>query len=320
MASMENTTIWRQIQAGVRETERLIGRKEYNMAMIKARQTLEYMVRCSAEKACLVEGDLSDTIDQLYEGRWIDKTTKDHYHTIRILGNKAVHEGDDTAYDANQAYQLLAQEVLAFSGEGTVSRTTQRPRARQSQGRTSSRNTARSQGARRPQSSGRSAGSQPRRTGGKKKRSSVSPAYAVLRFLVPVLAVVVILIVVIRFIAPGGGDEPAATTAAQTETTQAEIETQAPEPTEPETQAPEEAGIYVVTGDGVRIREEPSTDGRVLAQLSQGTELEFVRRYNSDWTVVNYEGQEAYVSSDYVTPKDQTEQAQPEEETQEETE
>ena len=71
MASMENTTSWRQIQQGLRETERLIGRKEYNMAMVKARQTLEFMVRCLAEKACVVEGDLSDTIDQLYEGRWI---------------------------------------------------------------------------------------------------------------------------------------------------------------------------------------------------------------------------------------------------------
>ena len=51
------------------------------------------MVRCMAERACVVEGDLSDTIDQLYEGQWINKATKDNYHTIRILGNKAVHEG-----------------------------------------------------------------------------------------------------------------------------------------------------------------------------------------------------------------------------------
>ena len=89
---MENTTIWKQIQQGLRETERLIGRKEYNMAMIKARQTLEFMVRCMAEKACVVEGDLSDTIDQLYEGRWISRTTKDHYHNIRITCSLTVSE------------------------------------------------------------------------------------------------------------------------------------------------------------------------------------------------------------------------------------
>jgi len=114
---MERTTSWQQIQLGVKEAERLIVRKEYNLVMVKARQVLEYMVRCMAERACVVEGDLSDTIDQLYEGQWINKATKDNYHTIRILGNKAVHEGDDAAYDANQAYQLLTQEVYVFANE-----------------------------------------------------------------------------------------------------------------------------------------------------------------------------------------------------------
>lgn len=91
--------------------------------MVKARQILECMVRCLAEKACLVDGDLADTIDQLYEGHWIDKTTKDDYHTIRILGNKAVHENDNTAYNANQAYQLLTKQVYAFSHDFQVSKT-----------------------------------------------------------------------------------------------------------------------------------------------------------------------------------------------------
>ena len=34
---------WERIQQGVTETERLIGQKQYNMAMIKSRQTLEIM-------------------------------------------------------------------------------------------------------------------------------------------------------------------------------------------------------------------------------------------------------------------------------------
>lgn len=121
MSNLEHTTSWQQIQQGVKEAERLIVNKNYNLVMVKARQTLECMVRCMAEKACLVEGDLSDTIDQLYEGGWINKTTKDNYHTIRILGNKAVHENDNTAYNANQAYQLLTQEVHVFSHEGGAS-------------------------------------------------------------------------------------------------------------------------------------------------------------------------------------------------------
>ena len=96
MSNVERTTSWQQIQQGVKEAERLIARKEYNLVMVRARQVLEYMVRCMAERACVVEGDLSDTIDQLYEGQWINKATKDNYHTIRILGNKAVHEGSKT--------------------------------------------------------------------------------------------------------------------------------------------------------------------------------------------------------------------------------
>ena len=120
MSNVERTTSWQQIQQGVKEAERLIARKEYNLVMVRARQVLEYMVRCMAERACVVEGDLSDTIDQLYEGQWINKATKDNYHTIRILGNKAVHEGDDTAYDANQAFQLLTQEEAQTGITGSI--------------------------------------------------------------------------------------------------------------------------------------------------------------------------------------------------------
>ena len=66
MSNFERTTSWQQIQQGVKEAERLIVSKDYNLVMVKARQTLECMVRCLAEKACLVDGDLADTIDQLY--------------------------------------------------------------------------------------------------------------------------------------------------------------------------------------------------------------------------------------------------------------
>ncbi len=114
MGTTDNST-WTRIQQGVRDAERLIGQKQYNMSMIRARQTLEYMVNCLGEKALIVDGDLADSIDQLFEGRWISQTTKDHYHRIRVLGNKAVHDGNDSPYDANEAYQLLAEEAHAFA-------------------------------------------------------------------------------------------------------------------------------------------------------------------------------------------------------------
>ena len=109
---------WERIQQGVTETERLIGQKQYNMAMIKSRQTLEIMVKCLAEKALILDGsDMSEIIDQLYESKWITKTTMEHYHRLRTIGNKAVHEGYNNASDANQAYHILSQEVYAFSND-----------------------------------------------------------------------------------------------------------------------------------------------------------------------------------------------------------
>ena len=43
MSNVERTTSWQQIQQGVKEAERLIARKEYNLVMVRARQVLEYM-------------------------------------------------------------------------------------------------------------------------------------------------------------------------------------------------------------------------------------------------------------------------------------
>lgn len=313
MANVEKTTIWKQIQQGLKETEHLVGRREYNLAMVKSRQTLECMVRCMAEKACLVEGDLSDTIDQLYEGRWITRNTKDQYHNIRILGNKAVHEGDDTAYDANQAFQLLTQVVREFSSEyagGGVRSSAPRPADRRpSQGRTPARNSSQ---ARRPSSSGQRRPSGQRR----KKRRNVSPAYYVLRFLVPLLAVV-LLIVVIKVLLPGKEDNKETTVPTSVATS-----TAVPSPTEPTTSAePETApaepvgGVYVITGSGVNVRKEPSKDARILVQLSEGTTVEYVKRYSNDWAVINYDGQEAYISSTFLKPQEPETESQSQETT-----
>lgn len=307
MSNVERTTSWQQIQLGVKDAERLIVRKEYNLVMVKARQVLEYMVRCMAERACLVEGDLSDTIDQLYEGRWINKATKDNYHTIRILGNKAVHEGDDTAYDANQAYQLLTQEVYVFANEFSGGRSS--ARAPQTGRTASSRQTSQRQGsssrsgARSPQSGNRRpAQSGGQRQGGprKKKRRRVSPVSYIWRLLIPVL-IVVLLIVVIRTMVPSGDKDKGNSTTAPTVTTAATepAPTLPPEPEMvPETEPP--VAVYRIKGSSVNVRTEPSTDSRIIVQLTNGTEVDYVKRYSNDWDVINYDGQEAYVSSRFL--------------------
>ena len=35
-------------------------------------------------------------------------------------------------------------------------------------------------------------------------------------------------------------------------------------------------------------------------QLTNGTEVDYVKRYSNDWDVINYDGQEAYVSSRFL--------------------
>ena len=101
-----NISSWERIQNGVRETERLIGQKKYNLAMVKARQTLEFMVKSLCEKSGITEGGLLDMIDALYAEGEISKITCEHYHKIRTIGNKAIHEEDNSAYNANQAHPL----------------------------------------------------------------------------------------------------------------------------------------------------------------------------------------------------------------------
>ena len=93
MGTSENNSqsTWEKIQTGVRDTERLLGQKKYNLAMIRARQTLEFMVKSMCDRAGIMEGGLIDMIDALYEEQIISKTTCEHYHKIRTIGNKAIH-------------------------------------------------------------------------------------------------------------------------------------------------------------------------------------------------------------------------------------
>lgn len=335
MSNMERTTGWQQIQLGVKEAERLITRKEYNLVMVKSRQVLEYMVRCMAEKACLVEGDLSDTIDELYDGCWISRESKDNYHTIRIIGNKAVHEGSNAAQDASQAYKLLTQEVYVFaeefsggqaargqhrtarsasSGHPAGRQGASRPPVRQSghPGSSAARSGSGAGARRRPAYSGNQRQGGPRR----KKRRQAMPAFYMWRLLIPLL-VIVLLIVVIRTLAPSGEkgkDKNQVTTSvsASPEVTTAPTQpapTPAPQPeTEAQTEAP--AVKYKVKGTSVNVRKDPSKTSRILAQLTKGTEVDYVKRYNNDWDVINYNGQEAYVSSQFLEKEEQPAQTQ----------
>lgn len=298
---------WDKIQQGVKDTERLIGQREYNASMVKARQTLEFMVKQLIERAGIMEEmDLKGMIDVLYENRWISKTTCEHYHKIRMIGNKAAHEGDANAYSANQAYHMLSQEVYTFADDYRNVKKGIRPAAQgTSQNRAgTAAGTARGSGSggnyaggtRGENAGGSYAGkrgssavSRGRGRASGRKQSSFS-LYTLLKLLVPVLCIV-LLILVVKIAKP---DQKAQETEGPTA-----VETM--ESTEAQEQETESTGPVYRTTDVLNVRPEPSTSSERIGQLNAGVTVEYVRAYDDDWAVILYNGQEAYVASQYLT-------------------
>ena len=114
-------------------------------------------------------------IRELYNSGWISKSTAEHYLQIYEIGTKAAKNGDNGAYNANQAYHVLSQEIYSFADNGKPSR-------------------GRHPAGARPQQS-RSRNSASERTG-----SGLQPT-DILKFVVPIV-LVIILIVLIRVLTP----------------------------------------------------------------------------------------------------------------------
>ena len=121
MADIRNTGTWQRIERGLSEMANLMSRGEYNLSLVKSRQVMEQIVRLYAGQNFVVYSDLADTIEKLYQGHYIGKMSRDSFHTIRMLGNKAVHEGDNDAQDAERSYKLLEQEIQTFVSGSTRS-------------------------------------------------------------------------------------------------------------------------------------------------------------------------------------------------------
>ena len=283
---------WRRIQVGVKDTERLIGQKDYNGAMMKSRQTLEFMEKLLAERDNIPNnGDLKSTIDALYQNRRISRTTCEHYHKIRIIGNKAAHEGNKSAHSANQAYRLLSQEMYGFTD------------AYQSGGRPSTR-----QNVRRAPARNRNYG---RKRPGKKKRP-VFTVFDLWKLLIPALCIV-LLFLVIRVIKPDSDDKESLARETSTEllpTSSDMVATPTTPPattdgnggeTEPmPTTAGEPAGTVYKASTELNVRPQPNTNEGRIGMLDRGTVVEYVRKHDEEWAVIMYNGKEAYVASEYL--------------------
>lgn len=292
MGRTENPSIWEKIQRNVQETERLIGQKKYNLAMIKARQTMEYMVKLHCDKAGIVESTPDTMIRELYGGKWISKSTAEHYLQILSIGEQAAKDGDNGAFNANQAYHLLSQEVYAFSNSDKPERTRRSAReASVSRGSDSSRAaSSRAAGSR-----GSSSRAVPQSRSRRRQRNGLN-SLDLLKLLIPIVLIIV-LIFLIRILAPK--DTPTE------ETSTAPVTTEAPTtmaPTEPETTEEETAAPVVYrTTDVLNVRSGPSTNDERIGKLDAGASIEVIGDYDETWAIIIYNGQEAYVSKDYLT-------------------
>lgn len=292
MGRTENPSIWEKIQRNVQETERLIGQKKYNLAMIKARQTMEYMVKLHCDKAGIVESTPDTMIRELYGGKWISKSTAEHYLQILSIGEQAAKDGDNGAFNANQAYHLLSQEVYAFSNSDKPERTRRSAReASVSRGSDSSR-AASSRAAGSRTSSSRAV---PQSRSRRRQRNGLN-SLDLLKLLIPIVLIIV-LIFLIRILAPK--DTPTEETSTAPVTTEAPttMASTEPETTEEETAAP----VVYRTTDVLNVRSGPSTNDERIGKLDAGASIEVIGDYDETWAIIIYNGQEAYVSKDYLT-------------------
>jgi cell wall-associated NlpC family hydrolase len=62
--------------------------------------------------------------------------------------------------------------------------------------------------------------------------------------------------------------------------------------------------VAVAETDGLNVREQPSTDSAVMTQVLKGEELEYVDTLSDGWVQVSIDGEDAYVSEEYVTVTD----------------
>lgn len=61
--------------------------------------------------------------------------------------------------------------------------------------------------------------------------------------------------------------------------------------------------IMYVTASTLNVREKPSVDSKVIAKFAEGNEARVVGKYNSDWYIVDINGQKGYCSSAYLSDK-----------------
>lgn len=296
---------------GLLELADLISRREYNWGLVRSRVYEEELVRSYADETGTEYTSLADTIEALWNKGAIGEKSRENLHNIRILGNKAVHEGNNDPQDAKNAYFMLKEELQVFaerantaavertpvminSGENapeiTESEVYIRPNRRNREtGQDESEDIDMSYVTNRRRPSGNTKSGNAKK---KKKASSGIDLYSVLKILIPVL-IVILLIILIKSLFPK--KDPAAvetTTTIETEVSSQETEKETEETTTPAptTEAPttEAPAKYKIKGEGVNIRLADNPD-TVYTQLGNGTVIGEVTEFENTTGNSNYD-------------------------------
>lgn len=293
MANSETRSAWHIIQEGVQDTEKLISQSEYNLSMIKARQTLEVIVKQLSGRNMEGEQGLADIIDALYTDNIISKLSCEHYHKIRAIGNKAVHENNNDAYSANVAYSLLSEEVQTFIHDYSPKKN-----------RTNY--TASTVKVDRPQKApGNSRSERPQRKpvrerpSNKRKKSNINTSDLIK--VVTGFIILVILIFLFKSISPIKKNKVTVTSVTSSAAAD-NSDTSANSESTDNAAAETPAAVTYVTTARLNVRSAPSRDGDILATLSIGVTLEYVGAHDDTWSIINYNGGQAYVASAYIKP------------------
>lgn len=274
----DNSGIWEKIQKSAQDTERLMSQRRYNAVMVKAKQTIEYMIRLQCDRAGIVEGKPDKMVRDLYEEQWITKSVAEHYLQILSIGSKAAKDGDDDPAAASAAARILSQEYRRFSRENKSA----------------------------PQERSRSTLPSGRSSRSRRRSSSALSGGDVLKLLIPIVLVVV-LIFLIRILTPK--KDPTSETTAPPTTTAATTAAPTTEPfptVEATIEETTTAAVPVVvykTTTTLNVRSSPSSANlqNRIGKLDPGVTVEYVRDHDAEWAVIMYNGQEAYVSKQYLT-------------------
>ena len=265
----DRRTVRELIEEGLSTTESLISQKDYTQAMICSRQTLEFLVRSLCRRNNISDSDPEQMVESLYLGGIISKEVCGEFFKIYKFGELAAVQGYNDTFSANESYRLLSQAVYAYQ--------------QMLQSQTMHRN-----------------GSPARRSARRKVSGGTLnqlPPYV--KFGLPLVILLFLIFLVRSFAGHRKASEPVTTTEAVSSESSAAAELT----TEAETTsavAPSAITVYT-TSSSLNVRETPSTSGKLLTTLPAGTVLDFVEKYNDQWTVINYNGTHAYVASQYVT-------------------